>query len=321
MIKGTVVGQKLTLQKPLIVSDTINYLTALFEFETEGWEGLEKWAHFRKGKLLYDIKLKEDRIPAEAGLNLAEGQWELYLHGSRYEDGEVTCRITTDWEKLMVQQAGDLEGAPLPVTPPSVGEQLEARIRAVEESLEGFDTAEEIMTQVDEKLEDAISALPTKEELMEDVDPKLAKKANLYDASVRFSVTDDLLEYNGDYANYTFVAPTDAKGFYFGSYGTLDIMFGVSVNGKGVTNGGPGADGESFIEVALSKGDQVKLELGWAATQITGIDAYVLFPGVTVDLKDAYLLAEENAKKLQNTEDWVFTLEDGTEVTKKVVLG
>ena len=75
-------GQNLQVYVPsVMVADTINYFEADFVFLGNDWNGLSKWAHFRQGEQVYDLPLTEDRIPAEAGLNLGSGCWEVCVHG------------------------------------------------------------------------------------------------------------------------------------------------------------------------------------------------------------------------------------------------
>ncbi|MBP3415299.1 MAG: hypothetical protein J6L81_08905, partial [Clostridia bacterium] len=76
MITGCVKGQYLSIASPLIVTDSINYLSARFYF-SEDWDNAEKWAHFKLNgsETVYDIKLNNDEIPADEGLNLTTGDW------------------------------------------------------------------------------------------------------------------------------------------------------------------------------------------------------------------------------------------------------
>ncbi len=130
-------------------------------------------------------------------------------------------------------------------------------------------------------------------EKIENIDSQLKEKANLHRTTASFIVTDDVLVYDGTYANYSFEAPTDASGFYFKNNGTNnDIWFFVYVNGVLKIEGGPDGTGESFIEVALSKGDQVQLALGVADSLMYGIDAVISIPDVPLDVKNVYEMAE-----------------------------
>lgn len=124
MIQGTVKGQTLRLSYPTVVSDTVAYLVATFSFEGAEWDGLSKWAHFKNGDCVFSVNLTEDKIREEDHLDLAAGEWEVSVHGNALEDGEVVRRITTRPQKMLVEKSGVLDGEPLPVTPPSVGEQI-----------------------------------------------------------------------------------------------------------------------------------------------------------------------------------------------------
>lgn len=123
MIIGRVKNQTLEIEQPVIAADTIDYLTALFTFSPD-WNGLTKWAHFAKGEIVYDIELVNDGIAKDRHLSLSVGSWSVYLHGNEIIGGVVTERITTQVKSLTVEASGVLNGEPLPVTPPSVGEQI-----------------------------------------------------------------------------------------------------------------------------------------------------------------------------------------------------
>ena len=124
MITGFIKGQQLNISAPLIVADTIDYLTADFHFQTSDWQGTTKWAHFSQGDTVYDIKLADDKIDRSAHLNLASGEWSVYLHGNN-SDG---MRITTEPQTITVKNTGALNGEPLPELPLGVAEQLSANI-------------------------------------------------------------------------------------------------------------------------------------------------------------------------------------------------
>ncbi len=132
MIVGQIHGQSLQVIYPTLASDTVGYLEAQFDFVTEDWLGLVKWAHFRQGDTVYDIKLVDDKIDKQSNLTLSEGEWELYLHGNGTVDGEAVTRITTVSQKIFVHKCGMLDGQPFPDVPLSAAEQIMA---AAEEAL------------------------------------------------------------------------------------------------------------------------------------------------------------------------------------------
>lgn len=109
--------QKLQISRSLpLVSDTMNYLEAELFIQGDGWDGLEKWLHFRQGETIYDFKLDgENKITQSAGLNLPAGQWEVYLHGERKSGGTVVQRVTTDCCLIDVQQFGQMDGVEGPI--------------------------------------------------------------------------------------------------------------------------------------------------------------------------------------------------------------
>lgn len=124
MIVFHIKGQELSVAQPTIVSDTIDYLTARFVFKTSEWDGLQKWAHFAKDSISYDILLSDDEIKKNQHLNLSDGTWNVYLHGMAVEDGDVVERITTEIVKVSVKKSGVLNGLPLPDVPASAAEQI-----------------------------------------------------------------------------------------------------------------------------------------------------------------------------------------------------
>lgn len=132
MLYAEILRQRLKLVNAHIVADTIDYLEAKFEFRTDDWDGLDKWAHFAKDSAVYDIRLTDNCIRKEDHLNLSAGMWKVYLHGNEFRDGEVVQRITTDEVVLYVIPTGILDGEPFPTVPPSAGEQIIASAAASE---------------------------------------------------------------------------------------------------------------------------------------------------------------------------------------------
>ena len=128
MINAYVKGQSLAVPAVLIVSDTLDYLTARFIFRTADWQGASKWAFFRQaGKEPWKINLVNDEITEDKHLNLTAGDWEVYLMGIK-----DNTRITTEIQKINVKQSGKLDGKPFIEVPPDVAEQLDARITELE---------------------------------------------------------------------------------------------------------------------------------------------------------------------------------------------
>ena len=133
LLRFTVRNQRLSGGRIRLVSDSIDYVEAFFDFRTEDWEGLSKWAHFSKGEVTYDINLAEDRITKDMHLNLEEGTWEVKLHGT---DSAGTMRITTDTAFVIVEAFG--EGFnPLPEIPLSAAEQIDAKAQFALETAQG----------------------------------------------------------------------------------------------------------------------------------------------------------------------------------------
>ena len=151
-IAGTIDRQKLAVRTPHIVSDSINYLSAEFSFESEDWTGHTKYAHFRKGDKVYDVELVDDKIEQDKGLNLTEGYWCLYLHGTKTDDnGNIIQRITTNEVFFKVKASGMLDGLPFPPFKPDKTEEFEARIKSLEAGLSGTDSITEMEFFIDHK--------------------------------------------------------------------------------------------------------------------------------------------------------------------------
>lgn len=132
MLYGEIIRQHLKIINEHVVADTIDYLEMKFTFQTDDWDGLEKWAHFAKNGAVYDIRLTDDCIRKEDHLNLSAGVWKVYLHGNEFADGKVIERITTCVENLRVYPTGTLDGEPFPEMPASVTEQILARLSWLE---------------------------------------------------------------------------------------------------------------------------------------------------------------------------------------------
>lgn len=129
MIFGYIKSQTLELHYDKIVAESVDYLTAEFNFFTNEWEGFTKWCHFKKADQVFDVLLEDNKINKNAHLNLSAGEWEVYLHGNS-DTGE---RITTNVVSIKVEPTGVLNGEPLPEIPLSVAEQVTALAqRAVE---------------------------------------------------------------------------------------------------------------------------------------------------------------------------------------------
>lgn len=134
MILGTINCQKLSLNSTDIVADTIDFIEARFVFQSDDWDGLEKWAHFARNGEVYDIRLTDDHIRKEDHLNLSSGKWKVYIHGNEFRGGEVVQRVTTNMVTLYVEPTGTLNGEPFPEMPASVTEQILARLDDVEQN-------------------------------------------------------------------------------------------------------------------------------------------------------------------------------------------
>lgn len=149
MIYGIVKAQKLDL-RAAAAADTIDYLTAKFSFMSADWDGLVKYAHFQQGNTRYSVQLTDDKITESDHLNLAAGEWQVYLHGNEYKNGEVIKRVTTNIATFTVEPTGALNGEPFPEVEASVVEQIEADIADHEERITDLEnTAGEFVKDVE----------------------------------------------------------------------------------------------------------------------------------------------------------------------------
>jgi hypothetical protein len=165
MIKGTVRGQQLVVEHPLIVSDTLDYLEAQFSFLTSDWFGLAKWVHFTQGDVVYDIKLGADRVEKNQHLNLTDGRWDVYIHGNEFKDGNVVERITTNIATINVIKCGALDGEPFAEIPATVVEQIYADLDKLREDVAGGEIPVEV-------IENAVNKY-LKEHPLEETDPNV----------------------------------------------------------------------------------------------------------------------------------------------------
>ena len=125
MIKAKIKGQDLAIDQPIVAAGTIAYLEIQFDF-SEDWNGFIKTAHFLNNDddIVYDVLIENDKIVGDKQLNLSAGTWFIWIHGNEYKSGKMVTRITTDIAKIKVKQTGMLDGEPIKITPPSIGEQI-----------------------------------------------------------------------------------------------------------------------------------------------------------------------------------------------------
>lgn len=134
-LKFLIQGQDLRMFKPqTMVSDTVNYFSAEFDFRDEKWNGLTKYVHFQLNENCYDIQLNNDCISPEEGLNLQNGAWTVHLHGDRYEGGDLVQRITTNTCSFEVSKSGCLEGEVFPSVDIDLATELIARLDELEKN-------------------------------------------------------------------------------------------------------------------------------------------------------------------------------------------
>lgn len=126
MLTATIRGQQLQLRTPLIVADSINYITARFAFDKD-WEGRAVTAFFTQGDKAISAAVVNNEITAEQGINLTVGTWEVKLTGVKGDS-----RITAGPVKINVLPFGSVEGEELPDITPTQYEQLLALIGSLD---------------------------------------------------------------------------------------------------------------------------------------------------------------------------------------------
>ena len=126
MLTGIIRGQRLMLRTPIVVADSINYLTAKFTFDAD-WKGRVITAYFVCGDKTITAELASGEITAEQGINLTAGRWELKLSGIKADS-----RVTTGpvWFDVLPFGAADGE---LPDISLTQYEQLLAKIGDMDE--------------------------------------------------------------------------------------------------------------------------------------------------------------------------------------------
>lgn len=125
MLTGIIRGQRLILRTPLVVADSINYLTAKFAFDAD-WKGRVITAYFVCGDKTITAELTSGEITAAQGINLTAGRWELKLSGIKADsrvtagpvwfdvlpfgaaDGELPDISLTQYEQLLAK-IGDMD--------------------------------------------------------------------------------------------------------------------------------------------------------------------------------------------------------------------
>lgn len=128
MIVGYVVGQALTIDTPVIASDSVNYIEARFVFLNRDWDGLAIHAIFDDGDVAYACPLKDGRVAQDNGLNLGAGTWQVHLVGSAMDGDVLVRRITTNPAKIEVVCAGRMDGEPVPPARYTDIEEIEAAL-------------------------------------------------------------------------------------------------------------------------------------------------------------------------------------------------
>ena len=299
MITGYVRRQALAVSAPVLVADTIDYLTARFVFMTGDWDGLEVWAHFRQGDTAYDFRLDEDgEITADQHLNLTEGVWSVYLTGHLYSGGAMLQRISTQVAEVDVVKSGMVNANPFPPIPASLEEQIFAELEDHEKRLSDVDKQ---FTEVSSAIVDKVD----RSTLQTAVDDALqeAKTSGVFDGSDGKSAYEYAQEggYTGTETEFAAKLAEEMPDklpnpntltFTGAVTGTYDGSESLTVN---IPSGGGGSGWELVSDTTLSE-DVSQLEY-------TGLDCYdlrVAIYGRWNDADDSLSNANINANILLN---------------------
>ena len=150
----TVRRQVLNIDAPTLVAMSYDYINVKATFSSE-WEGMQKWLHIRNvanQTLVGHILFENDEIGEDKGLNLSAGEWDVWIHGAKYEDNTLIKRITTDVKKIKVEATGS-DDEILPDVGPSVAEQA---VAAAERAEAAADTAEQHAASASDSADDAL---------------------------------------------------------------------------------------------------------------------------------------------------------------------
>ena len=129
-------GQYLDLLTPTRgIADGLNVNSFTFDFRSTEWaDCTDKWLHlynpdYNGDDSTYDLVIIEDEIPAERGINLPSGIWEVFVHGNVVLNGEVIQRYVTETQSIQIVPSGIFDDSPIGEVAPSVAEQLSAMVR------------------------------------------------------------------------------------------------------------------------------------------------------------------------------------------------
>lgn len=163
---GEVIHQTLVIGYKLIAGDSINYLTAEFKFSDE-WDGLVKYATFDNGTgELYQVDIVDNKIDANAGLNLPDGWWDVSVIGDLYtglDDHPVEKRITTNTVRIRVERSGHYNNG-FPEHECTLAEQIVTRAFANAENAKAY--LEQTKTESERAIKEMETILDIAETIM-----------------------------------------------------------------------------------------------------------------------------------------------------------
>ena len=135
-LKFKINHQVLSMDTMTVVSHSKSFLSVKFEFlQSSEWEGMEKFAHFELAGQTFDVPLEGNTIPKSYGINLTAGRWYIYLHGDRYENGELKERVVTERCSFMVYSSGQKGETPFPAFKVDVNTKILAEMEQFREDL------------------------------------------------------------------------------------------------------------------------------------------------------------------------------------------
>lgn len=128
MIYGKVNGQRLHVVYDYIAANSVDHITAHFDFEGNEWDNMLVFAHFTQYGVTRTAPVDANGdISKNAHLNFQYGNLDVSLHGNILSNGEMVERITTGVCHINVDKSGCPDGEPFPDVEQSVGEDIVAR--------------------------------------------------------------------------------------------------------------------------------------------------------------------------------------------------
>lgn len=220
MLKFKIEGQIISrLDDTKVVADSIDYLTASFEFPSE-WNGI-KTAVFRKGRATYSVVIAGDDCIVP---------WEVLEHSTSFTVSAFCgTRITSNTVHIPVIPSGYAKGdTPKPPTP-DVYTQLTEEIDGIKETAQMADDAANLALNLANGLSEEISGIASNASIALLTANKAERKA---DEAV--SKLSSVYKYIGSVDNYNDLPAYDKPSEHIGEVynvvnGKTEVAYGLMV--------------------------------------------------------------------------------------------